>query len=145
MKGTSPQSDDVHAIFIWLWCVVTSAAWREDAFLSKTKHFQSIFLLLGDTAMTAPRCSFLTSCANLRLEFPNSFTYFEFDSMTLRKEGRDILFPLLEGVESESVSDEYVNGGGREGELFLPGRCCNFCSVVHVRPLFLGFLFHLHF
>lgn len=65
--------------------------------------------------------------------------------MTLRKEGRDILFPLLEGVESESVSDEYVNGGGREGELFLPGRCCNFCSAVHVRPLFLGFLFHLHF
>ena len=42
-----------------------------------------------------------------------------FDLMTLRKEGResDILFPLLEGVESESVSYEYVNGvgGGREG------------------------------
>ena len=64
--------------------------------------------------------------------------------MTLREGGRarDILFPLLEGVESESVSDEYVNAGGKGR-----GASCMLllCSSAVMSMSASGFLFHLHF
>ena len=106
-------------------------SWSREGYLYYY-HITHEFSLFSEIITVVTRPPFHV-CAYLRSEFPNSFTCSGFDSMTLRegRRARDILFPLLGGVESESVSDEYVNARRREGEgsllhatsLFF---CCHF-------------------